>query len=258
MIEIRNLCKSYDGGRTWAVQDLSLDVPDGQLLALVGSSGSGKTTSLKMINRLIEPTSGSVRIDGHDTQDVDPVQLRRSIGYAFQMIGLFPHMTVAQNVGIVLKLLKQRKAQIQQRVDELLDMVSLPPAQYRGRMPEQLSGGQSQRVGFARALAAGPQIMLLDEPFGALDPLTRAGLRQEFGRLQRRLHLTTVLVTHDMTEALLLADRIAVMDLGRLLRVGAPQELMADPKHSYVAALLETPRREAEKVQSIAAGGGAP
>ena len=181
----------------------------------------------------------------------DPVQLRRSIGYVFQGSGLFPHMTVAQNIAVVPKLLKWPKERIRERVDELLDLVKLPAGQYRERMPRELSGGQQQRVGFARALAVGPQVMLLDEPFGALDPVTRDELRAEFVSLRRQLGLTAVMVTHDMMEALLSADLIAVMNAGRLLQLGTPHELMANPADSYVAALMASPRHQTELLEAL-------
>ena len=221
---------------------------------LLGGSGCGKTTTLKMINRLIEPTSGRIRVDGRNVCDTDPVTLRRGIGYVFQGIGLFPHMTVAENVAVVPRLLEWPPAGIRDRVDELLTMVHLPPAEYRQRLPRELSGGQQQRVGFARALAARPQIMLLDEPFGALDPITRDELRGEFLEIRRRLSLTAVMVTHDMTEALLSADLIAVMNAGRLLQVGTPQDLLNQPADPFVAALMATPRRQAEQLESLAKG----
>ena len=256
MIRISNLSKTYPGGAR-AVREVSMDVRAGELLVLLGGSGSGKTTTLKMINRLIEPTAGSIHVDGRDVTTLDAVQLRRQIGYVFQGIGLFPHMTVAENVALVPRLLEWPRDRIEPRVDELLDMVGLRPAEYRDRRPGQLSGGQRQRVGFARALAAGPKVMLLDEPFGALDPLTRDTLQGEFKRLHGSLDLTAVLVTHDMTEAILLADRIAVMNEGRLLRIGTPHELLTDPRDEYVAALMETPKRQADRLEAIAAGNGA-
>src|SRR5262245_57301300 len=254
MIVLDNVCKSYDGGATYSVFDVSLTVPTGSLLVLLGGSGCGKTTTLKMINRLIEPTSGRIEIHGRDVRAADPVELRRGIGYVFQGIGLFPHLTVADNVAVVPRLLGWAPGRIAARVDELLAMVHLPPEQYRDRFPRQLSGGQQQRVGFARALAAGPQVMLLDEPFGALDPVTRDGLREEFLGLRRRLGLTAVMVTHDMTEALLSADLIAVMNAGRLLRLGTPHELLTDPGDPFVAVLIDTPKRQADQVEALAAG----
>ena len=227
MIEIRRLTRRF--GPVVAVDALDLDVADGELLVLLGGSGSGKTTTLKMVNRLIEPSSGSIRIAGQEATGIEPHELRRRIGYVFQKVGLFPHMSVAENVGITPKLLGWDAARIAARVDQLLELVELPPGEMRGRRPAELSGGQQQRVGVARALAAEPRLMLLDEPFGALDPLTRDRLQQSFLRLRRRLGLTAIFVTHDMVEALLLGDRIAVMNEGRLVQVGRPQELLRAP-----------------------------
>jgi osmoprotectant transport system ATP-binding protein len=254
MIVLEGVCKSYDGGVTYPVRDVSLRVPEGRLLVLLGGSGCGKTTTLKMINRLVEPTAGRVEVGGRDVRSVDPVQLRRGIGYVIQGSGLFPHMTVSDNVSVVPRLLGWPAGRIEERVDELLKLVHLPPDEYGRRLPRQLSGGQQQRVGFARALAAGPQVILLDEPFGALDPITRAELRTEFGELRRRLGLTAVMVTHDMTEALLLADLIAVMSAGRLLRLGTPQELLTDPGDPFVAALISTPKRAADQLEALVTG----
>jgi osmoprotectant transport system ATP-binding protein len=252
LIVLEQLCKAYDTGR-FAVRDVSLRVPAGQLLVLLGGSGSGKTTTLKMINRLIEPTSGRVEVDGRDVRTVDPVQLRRGIGYVFQGIGLFPHLTVADNIAVVPRLLGWPRARIEDRLDELLELVHLPPSEYRSRLPEELSGGQAQRVGFARALAASPRVMLLDEPFGALDPVTRDALRDEFQQIRRRMGFTAVMVTHDMTEALLSADLIAVLNVGRLLAVGTPQELWNNPGNEFVASLLSAPKRQAERLEALVA-----
>jgi osmoprotectant transport system ATP-binding protein len=222
MIVLEGVSKSYERGSHFSVQDVSFRVPRGQLLILLGGSGCGKTTTLKMINRLIEPTAGRILLDGKNVRSMDPIELRRGIGYVFQGIGLFPHLSVAENVAVVPRLLGWPKARLNARVDELLALVHLPPEQYRSRLPHQLSGGQQQRVGFARALAAGQPILLLDEPFGALDPIIRDELRNEFLHIRRRLGLTAVMVTHDMTEALLSADLLAVMNAGRLLRIGTP------------------------------------
>jgi osmoprotectant transport system ATP-binding protein len=258
MITLDSVSKSWDDGATFAVQDVTLTVGPGEVLALLGGSGCGKSTTVKMINRLIEPTQGRIEVDGQDVMAVDPVQLRRRIGYVFQGIGLFPHMTVADNVSLVPRLLGWSREEYGPRVHELLEMVHLPPADYAGRFPAQLSGGQRQRVGFARALAVRPKVMLLDEPFGALDPVTRDSLQGEFKSLQAQLGLTALLVTHDMAEALLLADRIAVMNEGRILREGTPADLLRDPGSDYVAALLATPRRHGELVRAIENGRSEP
>jgi osmoprotectant transport system ATP-binding protein len=254
MITIEKLSKSFDQERTWAVRQLDLQVHAGEFLVLLGESGSGKTTTLKMINRLIEPSSGRVRVDGEDTQAVDPVQLRRRIGYVFQGIGLFPHLSVADNVAAVPRLLGWPSAKTRERTDELLELVGLPPGQYRDREPRQLSGGQQQRVGLARALAARPRVMLMDEPFGALDPITRDELQGEFSRLHQSLGLTVVMVTHDMTEALLMADRIAVMRQGEFAAVGTPRRLLTGVDDEYVRRLLATPKRQADQLEQIAHG----
>ena len=254
MIALQHLTKQY--GEQVAVCDLSLEVGEGELLVLLGGSGSGKTTTLKMINRLIEPSGGSVLVDGRDIAELTPHDLRRRIGYAFQQVGLFPHMTVAENVRVTPALLGWPEREIRHRVDELLELVELDPEKTRDRRPDQLSGGQQQRVGVARALAASPRLMLLDEPFGALDPLTRQRLQESFIRIRRALGLTAVFVTHDMVEALVLGDRIAVLQAGRLVQIGTPGTLMREPADDYVRQLLDTPRREARLVESLLAREG--
>ncbi len=241
MIEIRNLTKRYDGRAV--VDDVSLTVGSGQIAALVGTSGSGKTTLLRMINRLVEPSAGQVLIDGTDTASLQPHLLRRGIGYAIQGHGLFPHRTVAQNIATVPRLLKWPDAEIRTRVDELLELFQLDPSQFRDRMPHELSGGQQQRVGVARALAARPDLLLMDEPFGALDPVIRAKAQQDLRALQRQLGTTLVIVTHDMEEAIALGDRIAVMDEGRLLQYAPPAEILTRPATPFVQALVGTGER---------------
>jgi osmoprotectant transport system ATP-binding protein len=259
-IAFAHVGKSFGGGRgakpVLAVDDVSLEVFAGEFVAIVGGSGSGKTTLLRLANRLLEADRGSIAIDGEDVGVVDPVSLRRRIGYVFQSGGLFPHFSVAGNVGITPQLMGLPAAEIASRVDELLDLVRLDRAQYRDRFPHELSGGQRQRVGVARALAARPRIMLMDEPFGALDPLTRDALGDDFRDLHRKLGLTTIMITHDMTEAILLADRIAVMRGGRLLAQGTPSQL-SESGDAYVGELLRTPRRQAERLAMLLPRDGA-
>ena len=252
MILLQRLSKRY--GATLAVDDVSLEVARGECLFLVGASGCGKTTTLKLVNRLAEPDAGTVFVDGRDVREGAPHELRRRIGYAFQQVGLFPHLTVAENVGITPALLGLAAATIAARVDALLALVELEPALFRERRPADLSGGQAQRVGLARALAAEPRVLLLDEPFGALDPLTRDRLQQSFARIRRELALTVMFVSHDMAEALLLADRIAVLEAGRVAQVGTPGELLAAPADARVAELLATPRRQSERVEKLLGG----
>jgi osmoprotectant transport system ATP-binding protein len=236
-IVLDQVSKVYSGGYA-AVADLSLVIEPGEVLVLVGTSGSGKTTTMKMINRLVEPTSGTIRIGGRDIREIDPIQLRRSIGYVIQEIGLFPHMTVARNIALVPSLKGWPKARQAERVAELLELVGLSSSEYADKHPHQLSGGQKQRVGVARALAGHPDILLMDEPFGSLDPITRGQLHDEFVKLQGRLRKTVVFVTHDMLEAIRLADRIAILDGGRLLQVGTPREVLAHPATLKVADLV--------------------
>ena len=238
------------GADVIAVDDVSLEVAAGEFLAVVGGSGSGKTTLLRLANRLIEADSGRITVEGEDVAATDPVRLRRRIGYVFQSGGLFPHMSVAANIGITPKLLGTKASEVAARVDELLDLVRLDRALYRDRLPLALSGGQRQRVGVARALAAKPKIVLMDEPFGALDPLTRDALGDDYRALHGKLGLTTVMITHDMTEALLLADRVAVMHEGRLLAQGTPKAL-SESRDAYVLELMRTPRRQAERLNAL-------
>ncbi len=256
-IEVRDLSRRY--GATLAVDRLSLDVARGENLVLLGRSGCGKTTTLKMVNRLVEPSSGVVRIGGEETTRVPGHELRRRIGYCFQQVGLFPHLSVAENVGITPALLGWDAARIRRRVEELLELVELDPASFRERRPGSLSGGQQQRVGLARALAGEPEVVLLDEPFGALDPLTRDRLQRRFQAIRRELGLTAIFVTHDMVEAVLLGDRIAVLEAGALVQLGTPRELLLRPAGGIVAELMETPRRHAEVVDRLLAEpGGSP
>jgi osmoprotectant transport system ATP-binding protein len=254
MIGYAHATRSF--GSVVAVDDVSLDVAEGEFVAIVGGSGSGKTTLLRLTNRLIEADGGTITVEGEDVQNVDPVALRRRIGYVFQSGGLFPHLSVADNIGITPNLLGVPAADIAARVDELLELVQLDRSAHRDRLPEALSGGQRQRVGVARALAARPRIVLMDEPFGALDPLTRDALGEDFRELHRKLGLTTVMITHDMTEAILLADRIAVMRSGKLLAQGTPLEL-SESSDDYVLELLRTPRRQVERLNALLPQGGA-
>jgi osmoprotectant transport system ATP-binding protein len=253
LIALDTVGKSFDGGRTFPLKGVSLDIPAGQFIALVGASGSGKTTTLKTINRLIEPSEGAVRLDGASVHDQPAALLRRQIGYVFQGIGLFPHMTVGENIAVTPRLLGWSAAEIAARVDELLDLVALPRT-IAARAPAALSGGQQQRVGVARALAARPRLMLMDEPFGALDPLTRQELGDAYLDLHRRLGLTTVMVTHDVQEAVLLADRIVVMQGGQVVADDTPRALLKGHPDPGVAALMATPRVQADRVAALMAG----
>ena len=259
LIAYAHVRKRFAGGAdnagVVAVDDVSLSIASGEFLAIVGGSGSGKTTLLRLTNRLIEADSGTVIIDGEDVAGLDPVSLRRRIGYVFQSGGLFPHMSVARNIGITPQLLGMPAPEIDARVDELLELVRLDRRQYRDRLPHELSGGQRQRVSVARALASRPRIVLMDEPFGALDPLTRDALGDDYRALHRELGLTTIMITHDMTEAILLADRVAVMRSGRLLATGVPAELALSDE-PYVKQLLETPRRQTERLKALLPEGG--
>ncbi|GAA4219858.1 osmoprotectant transport system ATP-binding protein [Sagittula marina] len=236
MIEIDQLTKRF--GETTAVDSVSMTVETGTITVIVGTSGSGKSTLMRMINRLEEPTSGQVRINGEATGTMTPHLLRRRIGYAIQGHGLFPHHTVARNIGAVPRLLGWPKAQIAERVDELLTLFSMAPDAFRDRYPGDLSGGQQQRVGVARALASRPDVMLMDEPFGALDPIIRHRAQEDLARIQRQLGSTIILVTHDMEEAIRLGDRVAVMDKGKLVQYARPSEIIANPASTFVREML--------------------
>jgi osmoprotectant transport system ATP-binding protein len=253
LIELNCVSKSFDDGRSFAVNDLSLAIERGSFVALVGSSGSGKSTTCKFINRLIDPDCGEVRIDQRAIASIPPAELRRGIGYVFQGIGLFPHMRVGENIGITPQLLGWTRADIEARTAELLNLVGLPQA-YASRFPDALSGGERQRVGVARALAARPPIVLMDEPFGALDPLTRDGLGSAYRDLHNRLGLTTVMVTHDVQEGVLLSDRIVVLKAGRIIADGTPRALMEGYANPAVATMMNMPARQAERVQRIIHG----
>ena len=238
MIRLENVSKGFPGGSS-AVSDLSLNIPDGQTCVLIGPSGCGKTTTLRMINRLIEPDAGRILVDGQDTRGVDPAALRLKMGYVIQNTGLFPHMTVGDNVGTVPRLWRWDKARISARVDELLTLVGLEPHEYRERYPHQLSGGQRQRVGFARALGADPPILLMDEPFGAVDRITRERLQHEFINIQRAVRKTVVFVTHDIDEAVLVGDRICLFQMqAKVAQYDTPEAILTRPASDYVAEFL--------------------
>jgi len=236
MIKLENITKSYDG--ITAVKDLTLEVKEGEFVVLLGPSGCGKTTTLKMINRLITPTSGRIYVEGQDISTVNPIELRRQIGYVIQRIGLLPHMTISDNIALVPRLKGWSKDKRIKRADELLDMVGLDPETYRDKYPHQLSGGERQRVGVARALAVDPPILLMDEPFGALDPITRVQLQDEFLKLEEQVKKTVVFVTHDMDEAVRLADRIVIMDDGQLHQYATPMEMLRHPADEFVAQFM--------------------
>ncbi len=238
MIRLKKISKSFDGGRSYAVKDLSLDVAEGETLVLLGTSGCGKTTTLKMINRLIEPSSGLIEVGGEDIARQEPVLLRRKIGYVFQEIGLFPHMTAHQNICIVPKLLGWDGNRRNLRAHELLELMGLDPAVFADRYPDELSGGQQQRVGVARALAADPDYLLMDEPFGALDALTRDTLQHELLSLKKQLQKTIIFVTHDIFEAIALGDEIAILHEGKLEQVGTKEEIYKHPASPVVAELF--------------------
>jgi len=244
MISLKHVSKSFDGGTHPAVDDVSLDIREGETLVLLGSSGSGKTTLLKLTNRLLEPTSGTIEVDGEDIATKDATLLRRSIGYVFQGIGLFPNMTVEENVAIVPRLLGWASEKRRARARDLLRLVGLEPAAHADRFPDELSGGQQQRVGVARALAADPDYLLMDEPFGALDALTRDILQQELLALREQLKKTIVFVTHDIFEALTLGDRLAVLHAGRLEQIGTREEILRTPATDFVRELFAKPAQQ--------------
>lgn len=237
-IEYDRVRKHYANARGAAVDDITLTVARGDFTVLLGPSGCGKTTLLKMTNRLIEPTSGTIRIDGSDISTLPAPELRRGIGYVIQQTGLFPHMRVEENIAVVPKLLKWDRKRTSERIDELLELVGLQPSSYRRRYPAQLSGGEQQRVGLARALAVGPATMLMDEPFGALDAITRAHLQTELRRIHQDLGQTIMFVTHDIDEAVRLADRIVIMRAGRIVQAGDPLDIVTDPVDSFVSDLV--------------------
>src|ERR671915_518670 len=244
VVAFENVTKRYGGpGTPPAVDDLTLSVPAGEICVLVGPSGCGKTTSMKMVNRLIEPTSGRITIGGQDVASLPAVELRRRIGYVIQQVGLFPHLTVGENVAVVPRLLRWTPSRVRDRTDELLDLIGLEPGNYRDRYPTELSGGERQRVGVARALAADPPVMLMDEPFGAVDPIRRERLQNEFLRLQARLRKTIVFVTHDVDEAIKMADRIAILQRGGILaQYDTPAAILAAPASEFVERFVGADR----------------
>ncbi|MBV8821935.1 MAG: ABC transporter ATP-binding protein [Ktedonobacteraceae bacterium] len=238
-ISFHAITKQYPGTSRPAVDAVSFDVAEGSTCMLVGTSGSGKTTLLRMVNRLIEPTSGEIVIDGKNVLQENPIALRRRIGYVIQQVGLFPHLTIAENVRVTAEIAGGwTKQRLDKRVDELLELVGLPPAEYRKRFPRQLSGGQQQRVGLARALATDPAIMLMDEPFGALDAITRERMQNELLRIQRDVQKTILFVSHDIQEAFKLGEQIAVLDQGKLIQLGTPVDLLAQPANDFVRKLV--------------------
>jgi len=253
MITLDRLTKSFGGSAQSAVDGLSLTVNTGEICVLIGPSGCGKTTTMRMINRMVEPDSGRIEVGGRDVTKIDAVELRRSIGYVIQQVGLFPHMTLAENVATVPKMLGWDAARIARRVDELLALVHMDPSVYRNRFPRELSGGQKQRVGVARALAADPPVMLMDEPFGAIDPITRAKLQDEFLRILRELGKTIVFVTHDIDEAIRMGSRIAILRGGKLVQYDTPERILSHPADAFVEAFVGGDR-SLKRLALLAAG----
>ncbi len=242
MIEIKSLVKHFPGAARPAVDHLTLTIAEGEVCVLIGPSGCGKTTTMRIVNRMIEPDSGVVTVGGRNIMELDPVDLRRSIGYVIQQVGLFPHWSIADNVATVPRLLRWDASKINARTNELLSLVGMDPAIYRSRFPRELSGGQKQRVGVARALAADPPVMLMDEPFGAIDPITRTRLQDEFLRILRMLKKTIVFVTHDIDEAIKMGDRIAILKDGALVQYDTPEAILAAPSDPFVEAFVGADR----------------
>ncbi|MBA2551731.1 MAG: betaine/proline/choline family ABC transporter ATP-binding protein [Nocardioidaceae bacterium] len=238
-IRLENLSKRFPGQRDPAVDDLSMDIPEGEIVIFVGPSGCGKTTTMKLINRIIEPTSGRIFLDGEDVTKTNPDLLRRRMGYVIQQIGLFPHVTIANNIATVPKMLGWKPQRISERIDELLEMVGMDPGDYRNRYPKELSGGQRQRVGVARAMSADPDVMLMDEPFGAIDPITRDRLQNEFLRLQEQIKKTIIFVTHDIDEAIKMGDRIAILrEQSHIAQFDSPERILVNPADDFVADFI--------------------
>jgi osmoprotectant transport system ATP-binding protein len=242
MIELRDLCKHFPGAARPAVDRLTLSIGDGDVCVLIGPSGCGKTTTMRMINRMIEPDGGTITVGERNVLDIDPIELRRSIGYVIQQVGLFPHWSIADNIATVPRLLGWDETKIRARIDELLTLVGMDPAQDRDRFPRELSGGQRQRIGVARALAADPPVMLMDEPFGAIDPITRARLQAEFLKILQSLRKTIVFVTHDIDEAIRMGDRIAILRDGALVQYDTPEAILAHPANAFVEEFVGTDR----------------
>lgn len=242
MIELNRVTKIYPGAAQPAVDSVSLTVPQGEICVFIGPSGCGKTTLMRLINRLIPLTSGSISVDGRDIMTLNPIELRRQIGYVIQQVGLFPHMTVRDNIATVPKLLGWARAKIDERVDDLLGLANLDPRAFRDRYPRQLSGGQAQRIGVARAMAADPTIMLMDEPFGAIDPINREVLQDEFLRIQAKLKKTIIFVTHDINEAIKMGQRVVLLQDGRLIQAGLPDELLNRPANEFVKSFVGADR----------------
>ena len=245
-VEFRNVVKKFPGASYNALDHVDLQIEEGALVTVLGTSGCGKTTLIKLINRIYEPDEGEILLSGKNIQQIDPITLRRGIGYVIQQIGLFPHMTIYENIATVPKILKWDKDRIDARVAELLRLVDLPPEEFQNRYPRQLSGGQQQRVGLIRALAADPSLMLFDEPFGAIDAINRANLQDELLRIHRQSNKTFVFVTHDIGEALKLGTRVLIMDHGAIQQYAAPEEILAHPANAFVEALIRTGRQESE------------
>jgi osmoprotectant transport system ATP-binding protein len=243
-IEFINICKKFNNACYNAVDHISLAIEEGEFITVLGSSGCGKTTLLKMINRLYEPNEGTIKLFGEDIKNMDVVKLRRGIGYVIQQVGLFPHMTIAENIATVPKLLKWSKEKINGRVDELLSLVDLAPQEFKKRYPSELSGGQQQRIGLARALAAGPKIMLLDEPFGAIDAINRMNLQDELLRIHSGLKKTFIFVTHDINEAFKLGNRVIIMNQGKICQFDTPKNIIKNPADDFVASLISSSRNQ--------------
>ncbi|SDP23679.1 osmoprotectant transport system ATP-binding protein [Paenibacillus sp. yr247] len=243
-IEFSNVCKKYKRSGNYVVDHVNLSIKEGEFITILGSSGSGKTTLLKMINRLYEPNEGIIKLFGEDIATVDPVKLRRRIGYVIQQVGLFPHMTIAQNIAIVPMLLKWKQSKIDSKVIDLLFLVGLDPQEYRNRYPSQLSGGQQQRIGLARALATDPKIMLLDEPFGAIDAINRVNLQNELLRIHGGLKKTFLLVTHDINEAFKLGTRVIIMNKGKVSQFDTPRNIVKNPADEFVSSLILSSREQ--------------